>query len=128
MSATPTETLFGGKKHTVTKKDSTTEEIFIRQIGIEDCPAYLELQDNELAMIEFVCSKPSGWAKSLLPSVQEELIAECDRVNSDFFSRWAERQKSRAERLMPGIVEKRINALSASPTTSPKPPSNAASR
>jgi hypothetical protein len=124
---TPTETLMGGRKFPALKRDNTTEDIFIRQIGIEDCQSYLELQDNELAMIEFVCSKPDGWAKSLAPQCQAELIAEIDRINADFFSRWVERQKSRQERLMPGITEKRLAALLASQTSQPKPPSNAAS-
>jgi hypothetical protein len=123
---TPTETLLGGRKYSAAKKDGTTEDVFIRQIGIEDCPAFLEVQDSELRMIEFACSMPDGWARTLSPDCQEELVKEIDRINADFFSRWAERQKSRAERLMPGIVEKRLAALSVSPTSPPKPPSNAA--
>jgi hypothetical protein len=121
-----TETLLGGGTFNAAKKDGTAESVFVRQIGIEDCPAYLELQDDELAMIEFVVAKPEGWAKTLTPACQEALLAEAERINADFFSRWVERQKKRADKLMPGIVERKIAALSALPTSPPKPPSNAA--
>lgn len=123
---TPTETLLGGRKYTASKRDGSAEDIFIRQIGIEDCPAYLELQDDELRMIEFVCGKESGWARTLAPQCQAEVITEIERINADFFSRWAERQKARQERLMPGITEKRLAAVLALPTLPPKPPSSAA--
>jgi hypothetical protein len=124
---TPTETLLGGKKVSAAKKDGTAEDVFVRQIGIEDCPAYLELQDDELSIIEFVAQKPAGWAKTLTPSCQEQLLEESERINADFFSRWVDRQKKRADKLMPGIVEKKIAALSVLPISPPKPPLSAAS-
>jgi hypothetical protein len=126
QTPTSTETLLGGKKFVAQKRDGTSEEIFIRQIGAEECPTYLELQDNELKMVEFVCTKPDGWAKSLAPECHEELIAEVDRINADFFSRWTQRQLRRQERLFPGITEKRMSALLPSPTSLPKAPSSAA--
>ncbi len=83
---TPTETLFGGLDLIVAKRDKTTENVFIRQLAVETYPKLLAVAEDELAMAELYCGKPSGWARTLSPHSFETIIVEGERINVDFFA------------------------------------------
>lgn len=118
-------TLLGEKQHSVTLLDGNTETVTVRQLPVRELPKYLEAQDNELRMIELVCKKPADWPDKLTPDSHESLVNAIEEVNADFFSRWVARQMARQEKLMPGIVERRLAGLSPSPSGAPKLPSSA---
>lgn len=105
QSVTKTETLLGGSTITVNTSNGGIE-VKVRQVPIKEFPAFLAVQDDEHAMIEFVCGQKKGFAETLTQDDHERLISEIDRVNGDFFPRWVQRRLKRSERLMPGITEK----------------------
>jgi hypothetical protein len=74
-------------------------ELFARQIPIREMPKYLEAQGDECAMIELVCKVKSDVVDRLTNESHVALIAEIERVNADFFTKWGMRQKARGENL-----------------------------
>jgi hypothetical protein len=119
-------TLTGGSEITVTKQDGTTEVVTVRQLAVKEFPKFQTLQDDEVEMCAFVCAKTKEWAESLSNESHEALIAEIEKVNGDFFSRWLARQLARQEKVMPGLREKLMQSLLASQRLSLKSPSSAA--
>jgi hypothetical protein len=115
-------TLLGGVTYNATKLDGSIEEVRIAQVPIKSFPDYLNAQEDEPRMVEMFCGKPKGWSDQLTPGSFEHIIAEGERINADFFSRWVQRRLARQEKLMPGITEK----LLASRTTLPNSPSKPA--
>ena len=118
--------LLGGSEFTVTKRDGSTEAVSVRQLAVKDFPKFQTLQDDEVEMCDFVCGKTKGWAEALTNDSHEALVAEIEKVNGDFFSRWLERQLRRQEKVMPGLRDKLMQSLLASRTLLQKPPSSAA--
>lgn len=106
---TETETLFGGLDLTILLRanqgEANKEEVFVRQLGIEDYPELLRAQDDECLLAELFCNRPAGWAKSLKPVSLELVVTEGERLNSDFFLRWVQRRLARQEKLIPGFTE-----------------------
>jgi hypothetical protein len=121
-----TTTLTGGHEFTVTKRDGTNETVFVRQLAVKEFPKFLQTQDDELEMIDFVCGKTKGFAETLSNEGHEALVAEIEKVNGDFFSRWLKRRNEREDKVMPGVRQKLVDGLLASRNLSQKPPSNAA--
>jgi hypothetical protein len=115
-----TETLLGGSDFEVLHLDGTKAVVRVRQIPVRLMPRFLEAQGDEAKMIEIATGMSPESVDALAPDSHETLVVEIERVNSDFFLRWVERQKARAERLMPGVLQDRIS--SASPTSPPKSP------
>ena len=110
-------TLIGGKNVSVKfKMDGRTEDVLVRELNVDELPAFAALQDNESAMIELCASKPQGWAKTITRDSHTGLITAIDEVNGSFFHSWAERLQKREERLMPGITARKLEALSQSMT------------
>lgn len=130
-----TDTLNGGRKMMAEfTGGKPAEEVFVRQLRVKELPRYAELQDDEGSMIEFVCDQPKGFADKLSPASHEALIIAVEEVNADFFQRWAARQAQREERLLPGIGQRKLDAIAGrlaavtaapapkpSPATSPRP-------
>lgn len=112
-------TLNGGVNITVTKKDKSTEQVFIRQLEIWEFPALLDALGKEIEMIMLFCAKEKAWAKTLSVESWEQLVTTGEEINSDFFSRWVRRQVARQERLMPGVTDRVVKAASVSTITSP---------
>lgn len=119
-TSSATETLMGGAPCTANKQDGTQEAVAIRQLPIKLFPDLLAAVENESAMIELFCAKPAGWAETLTLESFEQIVNEGERLNSDFFSRWAQRRIARQEKLMPGLTDKLANALLSSPSGSQK--------
>jgi hypothetical protein len=105
-----TTTLTGGNEFSITKRDGTNETVFVRQLAIKEFPKFLQVQDDELEMIDFACGKTKGFAETLSPESHEALIAQIEKVNGDFFSRWLARRRTRVERIVPDAFEKAIVA------------------
>jgi hypothetical protein len=125
------ETLIGGKELSVTMRDGKTETVKVLQLPIADYPKLLGSLENEEAQIELYCAKPAGWSKELMPASHDAVMEEAERINGDFFSRWAQRRMRKLEALRPGMVEKmfanlqaavRPGSLPGSPPTSPPAP------
>ncbi len=116
LQPSPTETLLGSGtcivafKPTKAVPEPKSETVLILQLEIESFPKLLAAQDDEAKAIELYCGKPDGWAKTLTPSSHELVIAEGERINSDFFGRWVQRRLQRQERLIPGITGRAIAA------------------
>ena len=117
-----TTTLFGFTEVSVKLLDGTTRPVQVRQLPVRQMHAYLQAQDNEARMIELACQLDSATVDLLAPESHEQLIAKIEEVNADFFSRWVARLKDRTERLLPGVMEKRLSALPIlSPNAASKP-------
>lgn len=101
MTPQPTsmETLLGASVLKVNTLDGRSLDVRIRQLPVRDMPKYLAAQDDEPAMIELVCELDSKVVDALTQDSHAALIAEIERVNCDFFVRWAQRQKARGDRL-----------------------------
>jgi hypothetical protein len=122
IKATPFETIIGGTDAIVTLRDKSSEAVFIHQLPIEQFPKLLSVQDDEPKMVELFCQKQPGWASTLSLESIEHVIAEGERLNSDFFSRWVHRKLARQERLVPGLLLRVENkAVEASLISSSKP-------
>ena len=116
-------TLNGGENFTVTKRDSSTEVVFVKQLPVRKYQQYLEAQRDEAKMIAMACDKAEEYCDALAPESHEALVETIERVNESFFQRWIQRMRSRAEKLVPAEPKKPEAAL---PTSPPKPPSSAA--
>jgi len=123
------ETLVGHLALTVAFRDGKTEEVRVRQLGVEQYPTLfgaLFLRENEQEALELYCDKPRGWAARLTHEAHEKLVAEADRLNADFFGPWCRRRMARQQLVVPDLLE-RVTA-SVSQTMSLNAPSNAGSR
>ena len=135
-----TSTLLGGSPATASTRQGTTEEVFLRQLPVRLYPKLRDLASDESAQLELYCDRPSGWADTLTPESHEALLAAAEDLNSDFFQRWVERQRTKQERVIgetasvlaalqksnPGLVDDLLKkAVATSPVTSPKSPSPA---
>lgn len=99
-------TLLGGTELTVLMQDGTSVAVKVKQLPVKSMRAFLEAQDDELAMIKVAVESPAGFdAEKLTPEAHEKLIVTIEEVNSDFFSRWVARQMARKERLLPGSTK-----------------------
>lgn len=123
-SPTPMETLLGGGDLVVKLADGATETVRIRQVPVRLADRYMACVSDEAGMVELLTGKPAAWVDNLTRESHEAIIAEGDRINSDFFERVLRRRLAWMERLAPGSVG---NLLASPPLTpSPKPPSDAA--
>lgn len=105
---------------TVTKLDGSTETVFVRVLPVRDFPRLLGSLEDEPAMAEVFCDQPSGWAGQLNLESLEAVVLKGEKLNEDFFSRWAQRRLARQERIMPGITDRLVQGQPASPSTSRK--------
>ena len=99
---------------TVQKLDGSSQDVFVRLVPVREFPRLLGAMEDEVELAEIFCAQPKGWADSLAPESLEAVVIRGDKLNDDFFSRWAKRRIARQERIMPGITEKRLGI--ASPT------------
>ena len=119
------ETINGGFEVEVRLIGGSCEKVFVRQLPIRLMPEHLARMENEPALVELFCDKPSGWSDTLTPESFEEVVIEGERLNADFFSRWLRRRLDRQERVLPGITEKLAENVGL-PIGSPKSPSGPA--
>lgn len=147
MTDKPTtmETLLGGGELQLLKNDGNYETVRVLQLPVRSYPALQAAIQNEPRTVELYCGKPSGWSDTLTIAAFESVIAEGERINGDFFLRWLERQKKRADlapKADPDQVERMLSVLQKSnpgllnallegaglslPTTSPNSPSKPA--
>lgn len=101
-------TLTGSFEFHVNHSNGDKSVVKVRQLPIKEFPKFLQVQDDELEMIDFVCGKTKGFAETLTPECHEALVAEIEKVNADFFLRWVERRKARVEKLAPGAFQKAL--------------------
>jgi hypothetical protein len=94
---TKLETLNGGTDVPVIFKDGSTRSVLACQLPARKMPDYLRAQDNEAEMIELASKLTPDEVDNLSEASHELLVAEIERINSDFFARWGKRQKVRAE-------------------------------
>jgi hypothetical protein len=116
------ETIRGGVDLEVQLIGGGTEAVFVRQMPIRQMPQLLAALEDEPRMVELFCDRPEGWSDTLTPESFERLVAEGDRLNAVFFSRWLRRRLDRQERLLPGITEQ-LAKNAGLPTGSLKSPS-----
>jgi hypothetical protein len=121
-----TETFMGDVEYVASKQDGTQETVAIRQLPMKLYRKLLAVVEDESAMVELFCDKPAGWSETLTRESFEHIVTEGERLNEDFFWRWAKRQLARQEKLMPGLTDKLASALLSSPNGSPKSASNPA--
>jgi len=116
------ENIRGGMDLELSLVGGGTEQVFVRQIPIRLMPQLLAALEDEPRMVELFCDRPEGWSETLTPEAFEKIVAEGERLNADFFSRWLRRRLDRQERLLPGITEQ-LAKNAGLPTGSLKSPS-----
>lgn len=116
------ENIRGGMDLELSLVGGGTEQVFVRQIPIRLMPQLLAALEDEPRMVELFCDRPEGWSDTLTPEAFEKVVAEGERLNADFFSRWLRRRLDRQERLLPGITEQ-LAKNAGLPTGSLKSPS-----
>ena len=106
----------GGVEITVRHLDNTEERIKVRQLPLRHMAAYGEAQGNEARLCELFTGKDAEWVDSLSTASQEEVVSLGDRLNADFFLRWADRRMAANQKLRPLLPTLR-SATSASPSS-----------
>ncbi|HVU07861.1 MAG TPA: hypothetical protein VHG89_04880 [Verrucomicrobiae bacterium] len=115
-------TLFSGVDATATFLDGTTKTVRVRQLPARLMPDYSRVQNNEAEMIELACGLDAATVDTLTPESHVALIADIERANEDFFSRWLARLKARVEKLIPGATAALPSPLpTSSPSAASKP-------
>lgn len=102
---------------TATLLDGTTCVVQVQRLRVKDFPRYLAAMPDECRQVEVLCGQEPGWAESLTIESHEAILAEGEKLNADFFSRWLERRKAREAKLPKadmGEVVQMIEALSKS--------------
>jgi hypothetical protein len=126
---TKTETMLGGVDILVTTQCQVIgeapvmETVKVKQLPVKQYPAYLAALDDETAMAALLTGKTQDWVENLDAPSHELLVSTGDRINRDFFGRWAERQRNRRELLVPGLSARMLENLSprtVSQTLSPR--------
>lgn len=133
-------TLTGGRELDVAKLDGSRETVFVRQLPVRLFQSYMATMQDEAKQVELLCSKEAGWADGITLASHEEILQAGNKLNSDFFSRWLERQKERAamlpkpdvgeavkilealQRSNPALVESMIRQAATSNSSSPTSP------
>ena len=135
------ETLIGGAVTTIHRKPEWgRQEVFVRQLPIEDYPKLLGLMDDEGAQLELYClvkgppdstdkthgtdarwvPVEKGWAKTLTPAAHDSLMEKAEELNRDFFGRWLRRRMAKMEAIRPGLTEEMVRGASGSRDSAPK--------
>lgn len=104
-------TLLGGTELEVAKLNGERELVKVRQLPVRDLPKYLACHQNEAATVELFCERDANWVDTLALASFEAILAEGEKLNLDFLSRYAARQLARNERLLPGFQQKLMNEL-----------------
>jgi len=103
-----TETLFGGTELVVSLKDGTSEIVKVIQLPVSKFIDFAKVIDDECEMVSLVCNKKKEWCDSLQIEAFELLVAECERINMDFFGRWLQRRINRQQRILPGTLPQSV--------------------
>ena len=116
------EILAGGTNVVVQFDDKRPDEtVFVRIIKLKQLQQYgqLVIAGNEAGQVALFAGKDDKWVDELTNESAEAVLTEGQRLNADFFVRWAARQAAMGELLN----EKVIKVKSA--TTPPKSPVSA---
>lgn len=110
-----TQTMFGRAPIQVTGRNGETEQLHIRQLSIDEYPAYGDLlaRSREYDLAGFYCGRDAAWAQTLQPESILEIIEKGDELNADFFGRWTRINEARMKRTNPRLfaeLERRSNA------------------
>ncbi|MDB6024005.1 MAG: hypothetical protein JWM68_228 [Verrucomicrobiales bacterium] len=118
---TSTETLLGGIDVLVSFKEQSaaSEPVKVLQLPVSSFPKLMAQMDDEVETIAIFTGKTRAWADSISMESHEAIIIEGERINGDFFGRWAARRVARVERSLPGAMDKLMTQ--ASQNSSPKP-------
>jgi len=108
---TKMETLLGGASVAVNYIGGNAGTVEIIQLPIRKFPTLLAALDDENKQAELYCDKPEGWSDTLTPESHENIVAEGERINADFFERWARRRLAR--RAGPGRLAHHSAAVAA---------------
>lgn len=96
-------------------KDGRVEsDVQVRELSIEEYPAYSEVMNVERKAIELFCGKPEGWAVGLTAQSHQELITAGEEMNLPFFASWRARQEERLKRTDPeryALIQEQTKAL-----------------
>jgi hypothetical protein len=109
-------TLMGGTTVPVTYKDGGTEMVVVRELRINERPAYARIIDEEDKCVELFCDRPAGWADTLTAESVEDIIAKGENLNLAPFRAWLGRRLKRVKFL----------AVDASPSAGNQPSANTA--
>lgn len=119
---TKLEILAGGTNIVVTFDDQRPEETaFVRIIKLRQLQQYgqLVIAGDEAGQVGLFAGKDAAWVDALTNASAEKVLEEGQRLNADFFVRWAARQAA-----MGNMLNEKVHKLT-SPTSPPKSPSNA---
>lgn len=97
----PEETALGGATVEIQFTNGQSDVIHVRQLKLREMPQFARALEDPGAIIMLTCGRNAEWVDALTPESFERLALEADRVNRDFFMRWASLQKARLAALGP---------------------------
>lgn len=105
---TPDEILIGGTKVTVSTRTGSTVECFVRMLPVSEYPDYVTVMEDEEKAVDLFTKTP-GLAATLPPSSIGTIVEHGERVNDAFFP-WCVRRARRIDRVVPGAMQRNIQA------------------
>lgn len=105
-------TILGKKTVKVEKLDGTTEDVEVAQVHLDGYQRYLELLDDEIGQVEWLCRKPAGWARGLTIESVERILETGQELNGGFFGRWLQRRLQRVA-LVTGGAGAQVSGLTS---------------
>ncbi len=116
------EILAGGTNVIVQFDDQREEEtVFVRIIKLRQLQQYgqLVIAGDEAGQVGLFTGKEAAWVEALANESAEKILEEGQRLNADFFVRWAARQAA-----LGNMLNEKVHRLN-SPTSPPNSPLNA---
>ena len=111
------KTFIGCEELEIQKRDGTTQAVFVRELPIRLIPKFLQLQDDESALVELYCDQEPGWADSLTIASHEAVHEKGGALNFPVLERWIERKQRSVAQLQPALAP--LQALLGSAPSSP---------
>jgi hypothetical protein len=79
------ETIDGGRRVEVLKRNGSTEKVKIHQLSLDECLDYDAIRTQLGKCVDFFCQKPDGWNKTLDPAASLKIYKIGKAINQDFF-------------------------------------------
>jgi hypothetical protein len=113
--------LAGDEDFTARLRAGGTVDVRIRQVAIREIEKFLNLLDDEAAMVEFLCGQPSPWADSLEIESHEKIIERGFALNHPTCERFIQRKMERTKwggQQMEGLLAQmqKLTSLNFAPT------------
>lgn len=99
------EKLYGEAEVTVTTREGKTEKVKVRTVKYRELFKYLELEDDEAALAEFVTGKEDKWVDNLTDESINAIVDKGRELNHPRMVIWLRRRNKMTEKIKPLLEE-----------------------